>query len=119
TSGAGIQLRRGEHAGRLRQPYCGWFWADGRPGVQQVVRSYVLFSDDYGRTWQRGDPVGRDMDETTIAELSDGRGLLNSRDHARGGHRRVAVPTDGGLSWTDQGVREQFLGSGNRRQPAT
>ena len=90
TSGAGIQLRRGPHVGRLLQPYCGWFWADGRPGDQQVVRSYVLFSDDHGRTWQRGEPVGQDMDETTIVELSDGRVLLNSRDHARGGRRDLA-----------------------------
>src|SRR5699024_10796394 len=81
TSGAGIQLRRGEHAGRQLQPYCGSFWADGRPGEQQVGRAYVLCTDVHGRTWQRGDSVGRDRDETTSAELSDGRVLLNSRAH--------------------------------------
>ena len=118
TSGAGIQLRRGPHAGRLLQPYCGWFWADGRPGGPEVVRSFVLFSDDHGATWQRGEPVGQDMDETTIVELSDGRVLLNSRDHARGGHRRVAVSADGGSSWTDHGVDEQFVDPGNNAQLA-
>ena len=126
TSGAGIVLRRGPHAGRLLQPYCGWFYADGRdgdapgtgerPAGGEVVRSYVLFSDDHGESWQRGAPVGEDMDETTIAELSDGRVLLNSRDHARGGHRRIAVSADGGASWEDRGIDAQFLDPGNNAQ---
>ncbi|GAA1484274.1 sialidase family protein [Brachybacterium fresconis] len=115
TSGAGLQLRRGPHAGRLLQPYCGWFWADG---TREVVRSYVLFSDDHGQTWQRGEAVGEDMDETTIVELSDGQVLLNSRDHARGGHRRVAVSGDGGATWEDRGIDEQFVDPGNNAQLA-
>lgn len=125
TSGAGIQLRQGPHAGRLVQPYCGWFWADGERagarsggGAGEIVRSFVLFSDDHGRTWQRGGPVGEDMDETTIVELSDGRILLNSRDHARGGHRRVAISADGGSTWTDHGVDTQFVDPGNNAQLA-
>lgn len=121
TSGAGIVLRRGPHAGRLLQPYCGWF-RDGAAGEGpvegEVVRSYVLFSDDHGETWQRGEPVGEDMDETTIVELSDGRVLLNSRDHARGGHRRIAVSADGGASWEDRGIDEQFVDPGNNAQLA-
>lgn len=121
TSGAGIVLRFGPHAGRILQPYCGWF----RPGAAgdgptggEVVRSYVLFSDDHGETWHRGAPVGEDMDETTIVELSDERVLLNSRDHARGGHRRIAVSADGGASWEDLGVDQQFVDPGNNAQLA-
>ncbi|ATG55554.1 hypothetical protein CFK41_12810 [Brachybacterium ginsengisoli] len=114
TSGAGIVLRRGPHAGRMLQPYCGWFTApDG-----EVVRSFVLFSDDHGETWRRGAPVGEDMDETTVVELSDGRVLLNSRDHARGGHRRIAVSADGGESWEDRGIDPQFVDPGNNAQLA-
>src|SRR5690606_10498996 len=91
---------------------------DGAAGEGEVVRSYVLFSDDHGETWQRGEPVGEDMDETTIVELSDGRVLLNSRDHARGGHRRIAVSADGGASWEDRGIDEQFVDPGNNAQLA-
>jgi sialidase-1 len=119
TSGTGIALRRGPHAGRLLQPYCGWFRAAGAAGDGEVVRSYVLFSDDHGETWQRGEPVGEDMDETTIVELSDGRVLLNSRDHARGGHRRIAVSADGGASWEDRGIDPQFTDPGNNAQLAS
>src|SRR5699024_6487776 len=111
TSGTGLRLRQGPHAGRLVQPYAGWFragegerTAGGADGEREVVRSYCLFSDDHGETWQRGEPVGEDMDETTIAELSDGRVLLNSRDHARGGHRRIAVSEDGGETFRDLGI---------------
>ena len=122
TSGAGITLRRGPLAGRLLQPYCGWFRPGGSagegPADGEVVRSYVLFSDDHGETWQRGEPVGEDMDETTIVELSDGRVLLNSRDHARGGHRRIAVSADGGRSWEDRGIDPQFVDPGNNAQLA-
>lgn len=121
TSGAGITLRHGPHAGRLLQPYCGWFreGAAGQvPTEVEVVRSYALFSDDHGETWQRGEPVGEDMDETTIVELSDGRVLLNSRDHARGGHRRIAISADGGESWEDRGIDEQFVDPGNNAQLA-
>ena len=78
----------------------------------------MLFSDDHGETWQRGEPVGEDMDETTIVELSDGRVLLNSRDHARGGHRRIAVSADGGQSWEDRGIDPQFVDPGNNAQLA-
>ena len=118
TSGTGLQLRHGPHAGRLVQPYAGWFWTDGVPSDDQVVRSYCLVSDDHGATWQRGDPVGEDMDETTVVELSDGRVLLNSRDHARGGHRRIAISADGGMTWEDLGIDEQFVDPGNNAQMA-
>ncbi|AXK44409.1 sialidase family protein [Brachybacterium saurashtrense] len=124
TSGSGIVLQRGLYAGRLVQPYCGWFRAEGAaaggrgPREDEVVRSYVLFSDDHGETWQRGEPVGEDMDETTVVELSDGRVLLNSRDHVRGGHRRIAVSADGGATWEDRGVDPQFVDPGNNAQLA-
>ncbi|GAA4530000.1 sialidase family protein [Brachybacterium paraconglomeratum] len=128
TSGAGIVLRRGAHAGRLLQPYCGWFHSGDSgprdrvgdsPTDGEVVRSFVLFSDDHGESWQRGAAVGEDMDETTIVELSDGSVLLNSRDHARGGHRRIAVSADGGESWEDRGIDPQFVDPGNNSQLAS
>lgn len=118
TSGTGLRLRRGPHAGRLVQPYAGWFRAVDGHAAGEVVRSYCLLSDDHGETWWRGEPVGEDMDETTIAELSDGRILLNSRDHARGGHRRIALSEDGGASFRDLGIDEQFVDPGNNAQLA-
>jgi len=96
TSGEGIQLRYGVYAGRLLQPFAGLVQqADG--GVE--IQAYVLYSDDHGATWRRGEFVGTAMDEHTIVELSDGRVMLNSRDSANGRARKVAISNDGGVSY--------------------
>nr|1EUT_A Chain A, SIALIDASE [Micromonospora viridifaciens]1EUU_A Chain A, SIALIDASE [Micromonospora viridifaciens] len=92
ASGEGIQLRYGPHAGRLIQQYT----IINAAGAFQAVSVY---SDDHGRTWRAGEAVGVGMDENKTVELSDGRVLLNSRDSARSGYRKVAVSTDGGHSY--------------------
>jgi len=95
SSGEGIQLRYGTHAGRLVQQYAGTVrQADGSNALQ----AYSVFSDDHGITWQRGAFVGTGMDENKVVELSDGRVLLNSRNHA-GGDRKIAISNDGGATW--------------------
>ena len=98
TSGEGIQLTRGAHAGRLIQQYTG--------DVQQAngsrtYQSYSVYSDDHGTTWQRGQFTGSAMDENKVVELSDGRVMLNSRDSANGGYRKVAISEDGGESYSE------------------
>lgn len=67
--GIGIQLA----SGRLVIP--GNFnWAATRKNG-----NYVIYSDDHGETWKRGEPVSPYMNEAQVVELSDGRLLLNSR----------------------------------------
>ena len=39
------------------------------------------------------------MDENKTVELSDGRVMLNSRDSANGGYRKVAISNDGGATY--------------------
>ncbi|MFD4422682.1 exo-alpha-sialidase [Agromyces sp. NPDC058484] len=92
ASGQGIQLNYGEHAGRLLQQYT---IINGSGQFQAVS----VYSDDHGVTWQVGTPVGTGMDENKTVELSDGRILLNSRDSARSGYRKVAYSTDGGVTY--------------------
>ena len=91
ASGQGIQLRYGPHAGRLIQQY-----TITNAGQIQAVSVY---SDDHGATWKAGTPVGTGMDENKTVELSDGRVMLNSRDSARSGYRKVAYSSDGGVSY--------------------
>lgn len=112
TSGAGVRLRSPAHAGRLVQPYAGWW------GPDDEVRSFALLSDDHGRTWRRGRPTGSRMDETTIAELSDGTLLLDSRDHARSGVRRRSLSEDGGETWRHLGPTTAIPDPGNNAQLA-
>lgn len=92
ASGQGIQLRYGPYAGRLIQQYT----IINGSGTFQAVSVY---SDDHGQTWQAGQPVGTGMDENKTVELSDGRVMLNSRDSARSGYRKVAYSTDGGVTY--------------------
>lgn len=96
TSGEGIQLKYGEHAGRLVQQFAGKVRTESG---QEVIKAYSVYSDDHGQTWQRGDFVGSAMDENKTVELSDGRLLLNSRDSGNSGYRKVAISEDGGQTW--------------------
>lgn len=96
SSGEGIQLKYGQYKGRLIQQFAGKVkQADG----STVIQAYSVYSDDHGRTWQRGAFVGTGMDENKVVELSDGRVMLNSRDSANGGGRKVAISTDGGATY--------------------
>ncbi|MDN5725225.1 MAG: glycoside hydrolase, partial [Propionibacteriales bacterium] len=96
SSGAGIQLTSGRHAGRLLQQYSGYVrQEDGSEDFQ----AWSLYSDDHGATWRRGRPVGTGMDENKVVELSDGRVMMNSRDSDRSGFRKVAYSRDGGITY--------------------
>lgn len=96
TSGEGIQLRYGPHAGRLIQQYAG---VVRQPGGSNATQAYSVYSDDHGDTWQRGQFVGTNMDENKTVELSDGRIMLNSRDGGSGLLRKIAISTNGGTSY--------------------
>lgn len=91
ASGAGIQLKYGEHKGRLVQQY-----TINNNNVWQAVSVY---SDDHGATWHAGEPVGTGMDENKVVELSDGRLMINSRP-SQGGYRKIAFSSDGGETYT-------------------
>jgi sialidase-1 len=60
---------------------------------------FAIFSEDHGRTWQRGQIVGGPRgDEDQLIELSDGRILLDFRQQS-GPHRWMAESCDGGRTW--------------------
>lgn len=113
SSGAGIQLRYGPHAGRLIQQYAGWFVQDDG---SEKVSAYSVYSDDHGETWTMGEPVGDSMDENKVVELSDGTVMLNSRENTRTGHRWVALSHDGGQTWTDLHRDPHLVDPGNNAQ---
>lgn len=106
SSGEGIQLRYGPHAGRLIQQYSGYVrQANG----SEVFQAYSVYSDDHGATWVKGAPVGAGMDENKVVELSDGRVMLNSRDSAGSKFRKVAISTDGGHSYGEVTLDRQLI----------
>ena len=95
--GSGIQITRGEHAGRLMVA------CDHIEAETKNYYSHVIFSDDHGQTWQLGGVTPQHfVNESEVAELEDGSLLLNMRNYKAGEkHRKISRSYDGGVSWTD------------------
>jgi sialidase-1 len=72
-----------------------------RPSVTATI-----YSDDHGRTWQRGDIAVPNTDEwifpneTVIVELADGRVMLNVRSESKAHRRLVTISPDGATHWS-------------------
>jgi sialidase-1 len=96
---AGITLAFGTHKGRLLTPAR----IMGPQNSNDVAwRPYhystALYSDDGGKVWQTSKPFPvMGTGEATLAELSDGRILYNSREHMSPGNRFFAWSEDGDL----------------------
>jgi len=108
--GHGIQLR----TGRLVVPV--WLsLAESTNGHHPSVAA-TIFSDDNGKTWKRGDIAVPntaewvDPNETTAAELADGRVMLNVRSKTPARRRIVTISADGAKGWSaprfDEGLFE-------------
>ncbi len=70
-------------------------------GIDRHI-SHLIYSDDNGKTWQLGGSVSKDnTDECSVAELADGRLLLNMRSGDRDlANRKICLSNDGGSSWS-------------------
>ena len=96
--GHGIQLNNG----RLVVPV--WLSTGGHRHRPSIVS--VIYSDDHGRTWHRGDVVVRtdeefvNPSETVAVELTDGRVMLNIRNENTNHRRLVSYSDDGATKWT-------------------
>ncbi len=91
----GIQLEKEEHKGRLVIP------CDHIEAETGKYFSHVIFSDDYGETWQLGGATPQDqVNECTVAELPDGKLMLNMRNYDRTQKaRKISISDDGGQTW--------------------
>ena len=81
--GAGLQLRRGPHAGRLL-----------------FQGSHCLYSDDGGQHWTWSGPSG--VGESGAAELSDGAVVLAGGEPPNHNDPYFHLSTDSGSSWAAQ-----------------
>ena len=93
----GIQLKYGLIKGRLIIP-CDHIEADSKKYF-----SHVIYSDDNGKTWQLGGTTPQEqVNECTVAELSNGKLLLNMRNYDRTQKsRKISFSEDGGINWSD------------------
>ncbi|KAB2673882.1 MAG: exo-alpha-sialidase [Verrucomicrobia bacterium] len=96
--GAGIQIERGPHRGRLVIP------CDHIEAATRRYYSHAIHSDDHGLTWKLGGSTPRDgVNECEVVELTGDRLLLNMRNYHKSQRvRQQAVSGDGGMVWTDQ-----------------
>jgi sialidase-1 len=95
--GAGIQVERGAHRGRLVIP------CDHVEAGTKHRYSHVIYSDDRGQTWQLGGRTPRHrVNECEVVELTGERLMLNMRNHDRSQQsRQVSISYDGGTTWGD------------------
>lgn len=88
----GIQLKNGAKKGRLIAPCYYTYRLDGA----RKDYSQLIYSDDHGQTWMKGDTTSLgQVGECTVEELKDGKIMVNFRT-AAGSARRYAISSDGG-----------------------
>ncbi|MFD1616369.1 sialidase family protein [Gelatiniphilus marinus] len=95
----GIQLKKGAHKGRLVIP------CDHIEKGTKKYYSHAIYSDDHGETWQLGKSTpNHQVNECTVAELTNGDLLLNMRNYDRNTAktRQIAISKDGGHTWINQ-----------------
>ncbi len=93
----GIQLEKGKYKGRLVIP------CDHIEAGTKKYFSHIIYSDDNGKTWQLGGTTPQDqVNECTVAELPDGRLILNMRNYDRNQKtRKISFSNNGGENWSD------------------
>jgi len=77
-----------------------------------LEESRIVFSDDHGRTWNLGEPIGRGG-EPQVFERVDGALCANLRN-ARGSNRIVACSPDGGRTWETPVLDEELPDAGTQ-----
>lgn len=93
--GSGIQLEKGRTKGRLVIP-CNHIERESKKNY-----SHIIFSDDHGQTWKLGGRTPEpDVNESTVAELSNGNLMLNMRNAETVRERQVAISKDAGNTWS-------------------
>lgn len=71
--------------------------------------SHVIYSDDHGKTWAIGGVHQGYTNESTVAELADGRIYQNMRSYKKENRRRVSYSNDGGLTWSDDTTDDTLI----------
>ncbi|WOO41654.1 sialidase family protein [Rubellicoccus peritrichatus] len=93
----GIQLERGDHAGRLIIP------CDHSTDLE-TFGSHIIYSDDHGASWSIGGAIGEENNlkpnECVAVELVDSRLYLNARDQASRKRRIISYSSDSGVTFS-------------------
>jgi sialidase-1 len=108
-SGHGIRLR----TGRLVVPV--WLSLGTESGGHHPSCVATIYSDDAGKNWRRGDIVADDSpdlpnpNESTVAELSDGRVMVNMRNESPRHRRAISISQEGFTGWSKPQYDETLI----------
>jgi len=103
--GHAVQLR----SGRLVAP----FWMATYEKQAELRKAVgVIYSDDNGKTWLRGEIALRNAGEPNIAEIPDGRVLVTARNGDPRSRRVVAYSPNGATGWSKPEFIEHLLEPG-------
>jgi len=105
--GHGIQLKNG----RLLVPV--WLSTGTGGHAHRPSCVSVVYSDDNGRTWRRGqivvaNPNPVNPSETVAVQLADGRVMFNIRHESKPRLRGVSISGDGATGWSKMIYHEQL-----------
>ncbi|MFZ2339206.1 MAG: sialidase family protein [Bacteroidales bacterium] len=101
--GIGIQLKRGIYKGRLVVP-ANHSYDDPDSKLQAGPYGYgshIIYSDDHGKTWHLGQAIKPGCNESQLAELEDGKLVMNMRSYNDRSCRAISLSSDGGATWTE------------------
>lgn len=105
--GHGIQLKNG----RLLVPV--WLSTGTGGHAHRPSCVSVVYSDDHGKTWRRGQivvahPHPVNPSETVPIQLADGRVMFNIRHESKPRLRGVSISPDGATAWSEMIYHEQL-----------
>lgn len=107
--GHGIQLK----TGRLVVPV--WLSLGTGGHAHRPSVTSVIYSDDLGRVWSRGEIAGPNEgewsipNETCAVQLADDRVLLNMRSESKANRRLLTTSRDGATGWSKPQFHEELL----------
>ncbi len=107
--GHGIQLK----TGRLVVPV--WLSLGTGGHAHRPSVTSVIYSDDLGRVWSRGEIAGPNEgdwnipNETCAVQLADERVLLNMRSESKANRRLLTTSRDGATGWSKPQFHEELL----------
>jgi sialidase-1 len=105
----GIELR----SGRLVVPV--WLSTGTGGHAHRPSVTSTIYSDDQGRTWQRGEIAVPNTEEwvnpneTVVVELADGSVMLNVRSESKNHRRLLVTSPDGATGWSRARFQEELL----------
>ena len=111
--GVGIQLNSDKYKNRLIIPCNNSYYetTDDAVGENYGYGAHVLISDNGGKNWRMSEIITPKVNESQIAELSNGNLIMNMRSYHGNKCRAISYSEDGGETWSEVRHETQLVES--------